>query len=181
MRGLPIILAYGALCTGVVAGASVLLPAAHPRQEASAAPMTTQRTAGDQAPNDMELQANRLTERAHLEALLADARPPVPMLPSPKPVFVPVETKVAEKPATATTAAGPAATAGVAATTASVPAGQVAVLRAPAAVARVVETDGYRGVRVVGREADGRWRAIALRGTTEVAVLVDDKGNVSSQ
>jgi hypothetical protein len=194
MRWLPLILAYGALCTGMAAGAMVLLPKVHPGQEATAAPVTNlQHAAGERIPTDMEAQANRLAERAQLDALFAQARPPVPMLPSPKPVFIPVQTAamtaatavppVAATPPTAAATSVASAQPGLTPSNASA---DTTVLRppssvAPASVAKYVETDGYKGVRVLGREADGRWRAVALRGNTEVAVLVDDKGTVSTQ
>ena len=180
MRGLPLILAYGAICTGMAAGAIVLLPTLHPGQGATAATARIpQHAVSEHIPNDMELQANRLAERARLDALFAEARPPVPMLPSPKPVFIPAVTV-----ATAAAATSPTAASSVASADPGAPPTQAAptvVLRSASSVAKSVETDGYKGVRVLGREADGRWRALALRGTTEVAVLVDDKGNVSTQ
>ena len=44
-----------------------------------------------------------------------------------------------------------------------------------------IEADGYRGVNVLGKAADGTWRAKAYRGTTEVQVTVDGSGRVSAE
>jgi hypothetical protein len=44
-----------------------------------------------------------------------------------------------------------------------------------------IEADGYSRVTVLGRSADGTWRAKAYRGTTEVQVTVDGAGRVSSE
>jgi hypothetical protein len=42
-----------------------------------------------------------------------------------------------------------------------------------------IEADGYKGVTVLGKGADGTWRAKAYRGNTEVQVTVDGTGRVS--
>jgi len=42
-----------------------------------------------------------------------------------------------------------------------------------------IEADGYKGVRILQRAADGGWRARALRGTIEVGLSVDLRGSVS--
>lgn len=44
-----------------------------------------------------------------------------------------------------------------------------------------IEADGYKGVNVLGKEADGTWRAKAYRGATEVQVSVDGAGRVSTR
>jgi hypothetical protein len=49
-----------------------------------------------------------------------------------------------------------------------------------AAVRAAVEADGYKRVRVIKAE-NGMWRAVALRGNTEVAVRVDAQGNVTTE
>jgi hypothetical protein len=174
MRDLPLVVAYVALFTAVAAGGSFVLPT-RPAVEGVARGdgvvsdqiATTvallQDAASVRAAVAADAQGGRLADRARVEALLADARPPVPMLPSPKPVFVPVETAAAPATADQTVVQ------------------TVAVLRPPSSPAKSIEADGYRGVRLLGREADGRWRALALRGATEVAVLVDDQGNVATQ
>jgi hypothetical protein len=43
-----------------------------------------------------------------------------------------------------------------------------------------IEADGYKGVRILQRAADGGWRAQALRGTIEVGLSVDLRGSVSA-
>ncbi|WP_395712481.1 hypothetical protein [Reyranella sp.] len=42
-----------------------------------------------------------------------------------------------------------------------------------------VEADGYKGVRIVSR-GDGVWRAKAFRGKTEVLLIVDSNGSVTT-
>jgi len=44
-----------------------------------------------------------------------------------------------------------------------------------------IETDGYRNVRGLVKSADGTWRARAMRGSTEIAVVVDPSGRVSAE
>jgi hypothetical protein len=44
-----------------------------------------------------------------------------------------------------------------------------------------VEADGYKGVKVLRRDADGRWRAEAMRGSTKVLLIVDAQGNVAQE
>jgi hypothetical protein len=44
-----------------------------------------------------------------------------------------------------------------------------------------IEANGYLYVTVVGRSADGRWRAKAWRGMEPVAVIVDEAGRVSEE
>jgi hypothetical protein len=159
MRGLALGLSYAALCAAVVAGAGFVVPAMRSAPGAIAAPSSAAAVASASvADDDIDLQMHRLSERARAETTLAGSRPPVPFLPSPKQVFVPAaeaDPAMEQSPA---------------------------VLRPPQAEAKsLIEADGYKGVRLLVREPDGRWRAMAMRGTTEVAVLVDDKGNVSSQ
>jgi len=42
-----------------------------------------------------------------------------------------------------------------------------------------IEMDGYRNVRGLVRASNGAWHARAMRGSTEIAVVVDPNGNVS--
>lgn len=42
-----------------------------------------------------------------------------------------------------------------------------------------VEADGYKRVTVVGKAANGAWRAKGFRGTTEIMLTVDGMGRVS--
>jgi hypothetical protein len=44
-----------------------------------------------------------------------------------------------------------------------------------------IEADGYKGVTVLGKKADGTWRAKAYRGKTEIQVTVDGTGRVSAE
>ena len=43
-----------------------------------------------------------------------------------------------------------------------------------------IEQDGYRNVRGLVKAADGTWRGRAMRGTTEISVIVDASGSVSA-
>lgn len=45
----------------------------------------------------------------------------------------------------------------------------------------MIEADGYKSVSALVRTSDGAWAGFALRGTVEVAIRVDAKGNVSTQ
>ena len=42
-----------------------------------------------------------------------------------------------------------------------------------------IEADGYKRANVLGKGADGSWRAKAYRGSTEVQLTVDGTGRVS--
>ena len=107
---------------------------------------------------------------------LSTARPPVPLLRSVGYTYV-VPTGAPE--GIAANAATDRSSIGVGEAVAPDPAASGATREAAAKV--MIEADGYKAVRIVGRHSDGRWRAMALRGTTEFAVLVDDSGSVSSQ
>lgn len=50
-----------------------------------------------------------------------------------------------------------------------------------AAAKAMIEADGYKNVKGLARTPDGAWRALATRGVTEVAVMVDARGSVSAQ
>jgi hypothetical protein len=43
-----------------------------------------------------------------------------------------------------------------------------------------VEMDGYKRVTIAGRTSSGGWRAKAYRGATEVLLVVDGTGRVST-
>lgn len=43
-----------------------------------------------------------------------------------------------------------------------------------------IEADGYKRVSVLGKSADGTWRAKAYRGATDVRLTVDAAGRVSA-
>jgi hypothetical protein len=43
-----------------------------------------------------------------------------------------------------------------------------------------IETDGYKRVSMLGKSADGTWRAKAYRGATDVRLTVDAAGRVSA-
>lgn len=46
---------------------------------------------------------------------------------------------------------------------------------------RVIEAEGFTRVSGLKREADGSWAGRAMRGTSNVAVRVDQRGNVSAE
>lgn len=50
-----------------------------------------------------------------------------------------------------------------------------------AAVKAAIEADGYKGVRVLRKDANGVWRATGLRGQTVVLLVVDASGSVSAE
>lgn len=49
-----------------------------------------------------------------------------------------------------------------------------------AAARAAIEADGYKGVKVLRKGANGVWHASALRGKTTVMLTVDSSGNVSA-
>lgn len=44
-----------------------------------------------------------------------------------------------------------------------------------------IEADGYKGVTLIAKGADGTWRAKAYRGKDEVRLIVDGMGKVSTE
>jgi hypothetical protein len=46
---------------------------------------------------------------------------------------------------------------------------------------RVIEAEGFTRVSGLKREADGSWAGRAMRGRSNVAVRVDQRGNVSTE
>jgi hypothetical protein len=104
--------------------------------------------------------ASQTTQKA-----LAEARAPVPFRMKPRPpVNLPpekaTEAKV-DKPAEAP----------------SDPAGDTAGQNAARAA---IEADGYKGVKVLRKGANGVWHASALRGKTTVMLTVDASGSVTA-
>ena len=49
-----------------------------------------------------------------------------------------------------------------------------------AAAKAAIEADGYKGVKVLRKGANGVWHASALRGNTAVMLTVDASGSVSA-
>jgi|HubBroStandDraft_6_1064221.scaffolds.fasta_scaffold139611_2 hypothetical protein len=47
--------------------------------------------------------------------------------------------------------------------------------------AKKIQMDGYKNVQGLTRGTDGKWHGTAMRGNTMVGVVVDGRGNVSSQ
>lgn len=50
-----------------------------------------------------------------------------------------------------------------------------------AAARASIEMDGYRNVRGLVKSADGSWRGRAMRGKTEIGIVVDASGSVSAE
>lgn len=93
-------------------------------------------------------------------AASTSTRPPVPLLVSRKPTFVPPP-GADDAPAPVDKTAAPVD-------------GTETMAKA------AIEADGYKAVRSLSRGSDGLWHARALRGTTEVALSVDRDGRVSA-
>jgi len=90
------------------------------------------------------------------------ARPPVPLLLSPRPAIKKAEGDMASPQAAASDASQ--------------------TNPQPDSFAKAaIEQDGYKGVRSITKGSNGSWRATAMRGTTEVILRVDANGNVSAQ
>ncbi|MEA2807035.1 MAG: hypothetical protein QOJ17_1176 [Rhodospirillaceae bacterium] len=47
--------------------------------------------------------------------------------------------------------------------------------------AKRIQADGYKNVQGLTRGTDGKWHGTAMRGSTLVGVVVDGRGNVSTQ
>jgi hypothetical protein len=47
--------------------------------------------------------------------------------------------------------------------------------------AKRIQADGYKNVQGLTRGTDGKWHGTAMRGNTMVGVVVDGRGNVSTQ
>jgi hypothetical protein len=109
-------------------------------------------------------QAVEVVKAAKLEPMpsLEHAKPPVPMANLPKRKPIPQ-------------AAAPADRQQQAAATPSAPdLSDPSAAKAKASV----ELDGYKGVRLVAQLPDGRWKARAMRGRTEIGVTVEPDGSV---
>lgn len=148
---------YAAFCTLIATSAMMVLPGLRSAEADSVQPQQLE------SPAYVDPSVHRLADRLKAETTMVDARAPVPLLVAPKP---PVAPPVAETAKDKTVAA----------------AGDIAVLRGPPESAtKAIEADGYKRVRVLERRADGKWRALAMRGNVEIALSVDDSGNVSSE
>lgn len=115
-----------------------------------------------------ELRPNTVARSSQAELPKASLEPqqaPVPLLLKPRQSPNP---STAES--TATPATGDAGTVG--SSGGPDPAGENAARAA-------IEADGYKSVRIVSR-GDGVWRAKALRGKTEVLLIVDSNGSVTT-
>jgi len=99
---------------------------------------------------------------------------PVPFQPKPRPpVNLPPATDKDKDKDKATEAKASGQTADKPGETSSDPAGENAARAA-------IEADGYKGVKVLRKGANGVWHASALRGKTTVTLTVDASGSVSA-
>jgi hypothetical protein len=154
------LLAELAAFVGIVAGGYTLISSTRDSAVAASPPEQVTREA---------VLPQRIAART--AAPIAAARPPVPLLLSPHP-----PREAADLPPAEATADG-----GVSQQTQAGQADEQATAEAAARAKALIEADGYKRVRAVARAPDGRWRGLALRGAEEVAVSVDDNGNVSTQ
>jgi hypothetical protein len=179
MRPHPIILSYVAVCAGALAGAYMLLPT--PGATEAVSPRPSQEVVDTASQNP----ADKLAERKRIEKELASARPPIPMATRPRTTpemaLLPVEqarpTAVAALPA----AASAASAADAAAPRPAIAAPAATANASSDFAAKAIQADGYKGVRGLKKGPDGKWWGLALRGNVEIAVTVDDSGNVASQ
>jgi hypothetical protein len=180
MNKLPIFLAYGSLCLAAAAAAGTVSPMPSATKAAEIAPLAVTSTArANEVDPDFQAYSLRLSQRAEIEAVLAQGRAPVPLLrqaPATKyvrPDLVEPSLATYAPPASSALAAVDPQIARDPAALSATPGGRLAKAK--------IEEDGYRAVRVVERSPDGKWRALALRGQVEVAIMVDEQGHVSSQ
>ncbi|CAN5869473.1 hypothetical protein BH11PSE3_BH11PSE3_08410 [soil metagenome] len=101
-----------------------------------------------------------VVQKASVEARQA----PVPLLVKPRPAVTLAAVDAASEPAAPT------------------PTATVADGNANETVAKAaIEADGYKSVRAMRKGENGVWYAKALRGKTEVTLVVDASGSVSSE
>jgi hypothetical protein len=163
-------LTYMSICLAAVAATATVSPAL-PRDSADtetvrrAAPAKVTPVEAVPAESAPPIAAARVSQRLEIEAALAHGRPPVPLLRQAPPPYIGPQVSdpaaVASKTEPSTKVEPPA--------------------KSNFSAKAKIEEDGYKSVRMLERGPDGKWRGRALRGQTEVAVLVDDQGNVSSQ
>lgn len=168
-----ILVATLAVTVAGIAGASLLATNSHGvASSAQAAP----------APSPVQAQPARISP-ARAESVPAVPQPapaPVVQKASLEPRQAPVPLLVRPKPAVNLPAVD-AAGAGTASATeqATAPATEAAANDTVAKAA--IEADGYKSVRVIRKGENGLWYAKALRGKTEVTLVVDATGSVSAE
>lgn len=172
---------------GGVASANLLTSASAPRdvtsplpqaQPATEAPAAAARSGDGRAGLDHKMRAQPapapntppkvVASQSTHKALVEPQQAPVPFRMKPRPpVNLP---PVAEKADEAKAAEKPAETS-------SDPVGDIA---SENAVRAAIEADGYKGVKVLRKGANGVWHASGLRGATTVMLTVDATGSVSA-
>ena len=100
-------------------------------------------------------------------------QPPVPFQPKPKPPvnLPPVADKDKDKAAEAKATGQPG----------DKPSETSGDMAGENAARAAIEADGYKGVKVLRKGANGVWHASALRGKTTVMLTVDSSGSVSAE
>jgi hypothetical protein len=149
-------LAVAFLFLGVIVGAHMITPA----PGATASPPVASEAKKAQ-PAALAPRAQDPVPTARTAAI---ARPPVPLLLSPRPAIKKAEEEMAAPQVAASDASQ---------TTTST--------QNESFAKAAIEQDGYKSVRGLAKGPNGSWRAMAMRGTTEVILCVDANGNVSAQ
>jgi hypothetical protein len=152
---------------GILAGAYAVVVSAKTTAVATTASEPRAQRAEQQA-QPQEIPGQQMARDAALPprigAPISAARPPVPLLLNPRPMREAAESQPAE------------------ATPDSAVTGQTdQKVPSDAGAKAMIEADGYKNARAVAKAPDGSWRGFAMRGAVEVAVSVDDHGNVSTQ
>ena len=106
---------------------------------------------------------------APVVAQLAQAKPTLEARQAPVPLLMKPRTPVELPTATATDGA------------AAPPPQQAATAGGENSAKAAIEADGYKGVKVLRKAADGRWYAEAMRGNTKVLLTVDADGSVAAE
>jgi hypothetical protein len=140
-----------------IAGAQMMKPT-----PVASAPMPAKNEYSPQARQDPVKQE---VAPARIPATLVATRAPVPMQLAPRIPIATRETSEADK-------ARPEANRLETAPT------EAAEGLSDSSVRAAIEADGYKRVKVLSKSENGTWRALALRGKTEVALRVDAQGNV---
>ncbi len=147
---------------GVAPSAHAAAPAAAPiqAQVPLAAPTRAAEPVAVPAPKPVPAPT---VQKASIETRQA----PVPLLVKPRPpVDLPAVDAAAATPATAANTEQAAATDNAA---------------GESVAKSAIEADGYKGVKVIRKGENGMWYAKAMRGKTEVTLIVDASGSVSAE
>ena len=178
MRGVGFSLVLLAMTGAGIASAHVFVPMpedpANTRRSAKApvvapvaavvVPPSQSYAEGSAPPAPVSSPRKQVVETSSSKPALEANRPPVPLMMKPRPA---VEQPISP-PSTQVAVAAPDLKA------AGEPKANLGEKSAKAAV----EADGYKGVRLLNKDANGNWQARAMRGSTEVSLTVDKRGGV---